>query len=139
SGWSRSSRAWRKSKRTRTRTEDRSPLSAAISPDKGRVLLRRVDAGGGVGVVAEGDDDVVAVLEGAELFQLLGLFEGRRRERAVGVEEVAPIDVEADVAEVRHAAGGVAVVRDDGAREVQGAPIGAAHDLHNVGVARGFR
>ena len=61
------------------------------------VLLGGVDAG--VGGVDGADGDGVAVLEGAELFELLGLLEGRGRQGGVAGQEVGAVGVQADVFE----------------------------------------
>jgi len=61
------------------------------------VLLGGVDAvvaGGGVD-----DADLVAVLDGAELFEFFGLFQRGGRERDVLEQEVSSVGVEAGVLE----------------------------------------
>lgn len=66
--------------------------------DEGFVLFGGVDA-----VVAGGsldDADFVAVLEGAELFEFFGFFEGGGGEGDVFEEEVAAVGVEAGMLEV---------------------------------------
>lgn len=77
--------------------------------DEGFVLLRGVDAV----VAGDGldDGDGVAVLEGAELFELFGNFAGGFFEGDVGQQELAPVGVEAWVFQ-RCDASAVAIVRD---------------------------
>lgn len=101
----------------------------------------------GFGVYADGvelggsDVDAKAVLEEAELFEALGLFEGAVGQGWELLERGVAICVEADVLPVGGWRGGdavasalVAVVGDGGAGEVEGAAVVGGDDFYGVGV-----
>ena len=68
-----------------------------VAGDEGRIVGRRIDAGGGV--VDDADQDRAAGLQHAELLELLGLFERRRRQRGDFEQRLAAIGVDAEVLE----------------------------------------
>ena len=74
-----------------------------------------------------------AVFEIAELFEPLGLLEFTGGQGGEAVESSFAIGVEADVLPVA-GAGGVAVVRDGGAGEVEGAAVCGGDDFYGVGI-----
>ena len=82
------------------------------------------------------------MLENAQLFKALGLFERRDRPRDKLTEERRAVDVEPDVAKGRRAgcsaAGAISMERDRGAREIQRAATFAEHDLDEIWVVYGF-
>ena len=79
------------------------------------------------------DVDVDAVFEEAELFEALGLFEGAWRQGGKALEGRFAVGVEADMFPVLRR-GVVAVVRDGGSREVEGAAVGCGDYFYSVWV-----
>src|SRR5262245_58458643 len=79
-------------------------------------ILGRIDAEG----IVSGFDyaNLVAVFEGAQLLQALGAFQRADGEAGVFEEEVAAIDVEADMLEVGGPVRRVAPIWDRSARKI---------------------
>jgi len=89
-------------------------------------------------VLGFGDVEGKAVFEQAELFEAFGELEGCGREAGEALEGGAAVGVEAEVLEIRHCAGVVAVEGDGGAREVEGPAVGGGDDFDGVGVGDVF-
>ena len=90
------------------------------------------------GVVVDlGDVEGEAVFEPLELFEALGGFESAGSEVGEAVEGVAAIGVEAEVLP-ELGLGAVAVERDGGAGEVEGAAVVGGYDFDGVGVVAVF-
>jgi hypothetical protein len=92
------------------------------------------------GVYADGVEvrgfnvEAETVFEEAELLQALGRFEWGWGEGGEAVEGGLAVGVEAEVFPVGDGAGGVAVVGDGGAGEVEGAAVEGGDDFDGVGV-----
>jgi len=105
------------------------------------ILLGRVDA---VEVCfADGDSDLEAMLEDAELLKLFNLFQWGLRQRDVRRKKLAPIHVKADMLQRAKGVFGssicrIALQRDQRAREIQRAILLIDDNFHNVGVCRIF-
>ena len=82
----------------------------------------------------EGD----VVFQKAELLEFFGVLKRTVGESGEALERGLAIPVEADVLPVLRRAA-VAVVRDGGAGEVEGAAVGGGDDLYSVGVVDVFR
>ena len=86
-----------------------------------------------------GDMDGDVVLEEAELLQFFDEFERGGGEGVEAVEGFGAVGVEAEVLPDGEVGGGVAVVGDGGAGEVEGLMVQARDDLYGVGVGDVFR
>lgn len=75
-----------------------------------------------------------AVVEEAELLKALDALDPRRRKSGEGVESGFAIGVDAEMFAIAGEAGGIAVVGDGGAGEVEGAVVGGGDDLDGVGI-----
>ena len=90
-----------------------------------------IDARGGVVDAVAGDTD--AGLQGPQLLELLDPLEAAGRQVGVAEEDVAPVGIDAEVAQAAGLGGAAIAVPDGrGPGEPQGSMVGTQDDLHVV-------